>query len=296
MANLVFAFVSWASDKVGQRSRSDKNQRGRDFVKFYEGVCKCSNSEATENEQIDERLQMLRKLISDLYPRDSPCRELTPRVAASSWRTTVRRTALFTWSTESCSRSRCTTSQRSWCTTYITSVHCWRHSKLPIWRPCSKVRVVILKTTHQPVPLAKIGDFVVLAEDLMACSPVWNFLLLGIASGAITSVFRRTQLDIFLIVQVCFSGEGPFTLFAPDDEAFMKLPAGTLDALLKDKTKLKGSFFPSSLIQSWKEKSTTRTVRLWQLCILCHSCTFLPHRSWHVLCQWSAQDPEDRPG
>jgi uncharacterized surface protein with fasciclin (FAS1) repeats len=33
-------------------------------------------------------------------------------------------------------------------------------------------------------------------------------------------------------------GPGPFTVFAPTDEAFAKLPAGTLDALLKDKTKL----------------------------------------------------------
>ncbi len=34
-------------------------------------------------------------------------------------------------------------------------------------------------------------------------------------------------------------GKGPFTLFAPTDEAFSKLPAGTLDALRKDKPKLK---------------------------------------------------------
>lgn len=33
-------------------------------------------------------------------------------------------------------------------------------------------------------------------------------------------------------------GKGPFTVFAPTDAAFAKLPAGTLDALLKDKAKL----------------------------------------------------------
>jgi uncharacterized surface protein with fasciclin (FAS1) repeats len=34
--------------------------------------------------------------------------------------------------------------------------------------------------------------------------------------------------------------KGPFTVFAPTDEAFAKLPAGTLDSLLKDPAKLKG--------------------------------------------------------
>ncbi|GMV05679.1 MAG: osteoblast specific factor 2-related protein [Gemmatimonadota bacterium] len=33
-------------------------------------------------------------------------------------------------------------------------------------------------------------------------------------------------------------GAGPFTVFAPTDEAFAKLPAGTVEALLKDKEKL----------------------------------------------------------
>jgi len=34
------------------------------------------------------------------------------------------------------------------------------------------------------------------------------------------------------------SGEGPFTVFAPTDDAFAKLPEGTVEALLKDKEKL----------------------------------------------------------
>ena len=34
------------------------------------------------------------------------------------------------------------------------------------------------------------------------------------------------------------SGKGPFTVFAPTDAAFAKLPAGTVEALLKDIPKL----------------------------------------------------------
>jgi uncharacterized surface protein with fasciclin (FAS1) repeats len=34
-------------------------------------------------------------------------------------------------------------------------------------------------------------------------------------------------------------GKGPFTVFAPTDEAFAKLPKGTIEALLKDKEALK---------------------------------------------------------
>jgi uncharacterized surface protein with fasciclin (FAS1) repeats len=33
-------------------------------------------------------------------------------------------------------------------------------------------------------------------------------------------------------------GEGPFTVFAPTDQAFAKLPPGTVEALLQDKEKL----------------------------------------------------------
>lgn len=33
-------------------------------------------------------------------------------------------------------------------------------------------------------------------------------------------------------------GKGPYTVFAPTDEAFAKLPPGTVEALLKDKEKL----------------------------------------------------------
>ena len=47
-----------------------------------------------------------------------------------------------------------------------------------------------------------------------------------------------TALETAGLVET-LKGKGPFTVFAPTDEAFAKLPAGTLDSLLKDKEKLK---------------------------------------------------------
>jgi uncharacterized surface protein with fasciclin (FAS1) repeats len=40
-------------------------------------------------------------------------------------------------------------------------------------------------------------------------------------------------------LQEALSGKGPFTVFAPTDEAFAKLPEGTVEALLKDPEALK---------------------------------------------------------
>src|ERR1700733_5965871 len=37
------------------------------------------------------------------------------------------------------------------------------------------------------------------------------------------------------------TGKGPFTVFAPTDEAFKRLPLGALDALIKDTAKLKAA-------------------------------------------------------
>jgi uncharacterized surface protein with fasciclin (FAS1) repeats len=54
------------------------------------------------------------------------------------------------------------------------------------------------------------------------------------ADGRFTTLvaaLKATQLDSNL------SGPGPFTVFAPTDAAFRKLPAGTIDSLLQDPQK-----------------------------------------------------------
>jgi uncharacterized surface protein with fasciclin (FAS1) repeats len=48
----------------------------------------------------------------------------------------------------------------------------------------------------------------------------------------LVAALQAAKLDSVL------SGKGPFTVFAPTDAAFAKLPAGTVDALLKDIPKL----------------------------------------------------------
>jgi uncharacterized surface protein with fasciclin (FAS1) repeats len=58
----------------------------------------------------------------------------------------------------------------------------------------------------------------------------------AVAAGSFTTLAKA--LEAAGLVDT-LKGAGPFTVFAPTDEAFAKLPAGTLEALLKDKAKLK---------------------------------------------------------
>jgi uncharacterized surface protein with fasciclin (FAS1) repeats len=46
-----------------------------------------------------------------------------------------------------------------------------------------------------------------------------------------------TAIEVAGLVET-LKGKGPFTVFAPTDEAFAKLPTGTIEALLQDKAKL----------------------------------------------------------
>jgi uncharacterized surface protein with fasciclin (FAS1) repeats len=91
----------------------------------------------------------------------------------------------------------------------------------------------------------------------MSFVPLFRSLVAGAALIAASSAaFAAQQADIIdtaksagsfntLVTAIeaaglteTLKGKGPFTVFAPSDEAFAKLPAGTVDALLKDKEKL----------------------------------------------------------
>jgi uncharacterized surface protein with fasciclin (FAS1) repeats len=65
--------------------------------------------------------------------------------------------------------------------------------------------------------------------------------IVAVASGAGSFKTLVTAVKAAGLVET-LQGKGPFTVFAPTDEAFAKLPAGTVEDLLKpeNKEKLKG--------------------------------------------------------
>jgi len=57
----------------------------------------------------------------------------------------------------------------------------------------------------------------------------------AVSNGSFTTLVKAVQAAGLVET---LKGAGPFTVFAPTDAAFAKLPAGTVEALLKDKQKL----------------------------------------------------------
>lgn len=57
----------------------------------------------------------------------------------------------------------------------------------------------------------------------------------AVAAGSFNTLVKAVQVAGLVDT---LKGPGPFTVFAPTDEAFAKLPAGTLEAVLADKDKL----------------------------------------------------------
>jgi uncharacterized surface protein with fasciclin (FAS1) repeats len=80
--------------------------------------------------------------------------------------------------------------------------------------------------------IAAAAASILLAPAAFAANIVETAQKAGSFNTLVTAV-KAAGLDKTL------AGKGPFTVFAPTDEAFAKLPPGTLDSLLKDKAKLK---------------------------------------------------------
>lgn len=57
----------------------------------------------------------------------------------------------------------------------------------------------------------------------------------AVAAGSFSTLVKAVQAAGLVET---LKGEGPFTVFAPTDEAFAKIPADTINAVLADKEKL----------------------------------------------------------
>jgi uncharacterized surface protein with fasciclin (FAS1) repeats len=67
-------------------------------------------------------------------------------------------------------------------------------------------------------------------------APVKNIVDTAIGAGIFTTLASGIKAAGLAST---LAGKGPFTVFAPTDEAFKKLPFGAMDALFKDPAKLK---------------------------------------------------------
>ena len=66
-------------------------------------------------------------------------------------------------------------------------------------------------------------------------APAMDIVETAVAAGSFKTLAAALQAAGLVDA---LKGDGPFTVFAPTDEAFAKLPAGTVEALLQDKGKL----------------------------------------------------------
>ena len=73
------------------------------------------------------------------------------------------------------------------------------------------------------------------AGSAFAAAPKADIVDTAVAAGSFKTLVAAVQAAGLVDT---LKGKGPFTVFAPTDAAFAKLPAGTVDALLKDKAKL----------------------------------------------------------
>ncbi len=82
--------------------------------------------------------------------------------------------------------------------------------------------------------LPVIALSLLLAGSMMAQTPNKDIVDTAVAAGQFNTLAKALQAAGLVDT---LKGKGPFTVFAPTDEAFAKLPAGTLEELLKPENK-----------------------------------------------------------
>jgi len=85
------------------------------------------------------------------------------------------------------------------------------------------------------ISLAAAAALVLAPAGVEAQMAQKDIVTTAVEAGSFTTL--AAALEAAGLVEV-LQGPGPFTVFAPTDEAFAKLPAGTVEALLADKAAL----------------------------------------------------------
>jgi uncharacterized surface protein with fasciclin (FAS1) repeats len=98
-----------------------------------------------------------------------------------------------------------------------------------------------LQSTLEGIQMKKLFSSALIATTLIAGSltaisaKAADIVDTAVAAGSFKTL--ATALQAAGLIDT-LKGKGPFTVFAPTDEAFAKIPKADLDALLKDKAKL----------------------------------------------------------
>jgi uncharacterized surface protein with fasciclin (FAS1) repeats len=84
--------------------------------------------------------------------------------------------------------------------------------------------------------MKKILSVIALAIFAITAAPAADIVDTAVSAGSFNTLVKAVQAAGLVDT---LKGPGPFTVFAPTDEAFAKLPAGTLESLIANPEQLK---------------------------------------------------------
>lgn len=84
--------------------------------------------------------------------------------------------------------------------------------------------------------MKKILSVIALAILTITAAPAADIVDTAVSAGSFNTLVKAVQAAGLVDT---LKGPGPFTVFAPTDEAFAKLPAGTVEALIANPEQLK---------------------------------------------------------
>jgi uncharacterized surface protein with fasciclin (FAS1) repeats len=93
----------------------------------------------------------------------------------------------------------------------------------------SRRLIIMVRRSMLAILLAVILSMSFLSQDVLSQDPLPDIVDTAIAAGSFNTLVAAVQAAG---LEDTLRGEGPFTVFAPTDDAFAALPEGTLDSLL----------------------------------------------------------------